>query len=135
MVKFHSPQNMHITHRFRHSYSLAIRKKCDFICWTPHGLFFEIIDEDSQLQNEITSKCKDFFVTDILPEILTQRLKNGGTTLCNEQKYCYCRRGEEGLIIACSNPSCNIEWFHYSCVGVTSKPKGQSFCDDCKALN
>ena len=26
MVKIHSPQNMHITHRLRHSYSLAIRK-------------------------------------------------------------------------------------------------------------
>ena len=26
MLKSHSPQNMHITHRFRHSYSLAIRK-------------------------------------------------------------------------------------------------------------
>ena len=88
---------------------ISHQKKCDFICWTSHGLFFETIDEDSQLQDEITSKCKDFFVTYILPEILTQRLKNGGTPLCNEQKYCYCRRGEEGLMIACSNPSCNIE--------------------------
>uniref|UniRef100_A0A1X7TM90 Zinc finger PHD-type domain-containing protein n=1 Tax=Amphimedon queenslandica TaxID=400682 RepID=A0A1X7TM90_AMPQE len=27
-------------------------------------------------------------------------------------------------MIACDNPSCALEWFHYNCVGITTNPAG-----------
>uniref|UniRef100_A0A1X7T8P7 YqaJ viral recombinase domain-containing protein n=1 Tax=Amphimedon queenslandica TaxID=400682 RepID=A0A1X7T8P7_AMPQE len=71
---------------------ISHQKKCDFICWTPHGLFCETIHEDKQLQDEIVSKCKESFLIYVLPEILTQRLKDTGVPVSNDQKYCYCKR-------------------------------------------
>ena len=52
----------------------------------------------------------------------------------NEPKYCYCNRISFGEMIACENDDCPIEWFHFSCVGLTpeNRPKGQWFCDQCK---
>ena len=35
-------------------------------------------------------------------------------------------------MVACDNESCSIEWFHFVCVGVTSKPKGEWFCPSCR---
>ena len=51
-----------------------------------------------------------------------------------EPKYCICKRISFGEMIACDNPDCPIEWFHFSCVGMTpeNRPKGQWFCPDCK---
>ena len=53
----------------------------------------------------------------------------------NEPKYCYCQRISFGEMIACENEDCPIEWFHFSCVGLTpeNRPKGQWFCNECKA--
>lgn len=52
----------------------------------------------------------------------------------DEPKYCYCNRISFGEMIACDNDDCPIEWFHFSCVGLTpeNRPKGQWFCPDCK---
>ncbi|KAK2553049.1 Inhibitor of growth protein 5 [Acropora cervicornis] len=36
----------------------------------------------------------------------------------NEPTYCLCHQ-------------CPIEWFHFPCVGLTSKPKGKWYCPKC----
>ena len=41
----------------------------------------------------------------------------------NEPVYCTCRRIAFGEMIACDNEECQIEWFHYSCVNLTKKPR------------
>ena len=33
-------------------------------------------------------------------------------------QYCYCGGPEEGLMIACDNTQCKIEWFHKSCLQI-----------------
>ena len=38
---------------------------------------------------------------------------------------------EYGKMIACDNLNCPIEWFHFGCVGLSSKPRGQWFCMEC----
>ena len=50
----------------------------------------------------------------------------------NEPRYCICQKWSFGQMIACDNPNCKIEWFHYSCVGLTSAPKGNWYCPDCR---
>lgn len=51
-----------------------------------------------------------------------------------ELTYCYCSQPSYGDMIACdANSECDLEWFHYGCVGLESPPKDQWFCPDCTA--
>ncbi|KAJ7204428.1 hypothetical protein GGX14DRAFT_460373 [Mycena pura] len=47
--------------------------------------------------------------------------------------YCYCQRVSFGEMIACDNATCQWEWFHVECVGMTEPPVGRWFCDTCKS--
>ncbi|WMV48162.1 hypothetical protein MTR67_041547 [Solanum verrucosum] len=49
----------------------------------------------------------------------------------NEPTYCFCNQVSYGEMVACDNPNCKIEWFHYGCVGLKEQPKGKWFCADC----
>lgn len=37
-----------------------------------------------------------------------------------------------GEMIGCDNDLCPIEWFHFQCVALTSKPKGKWYCPKCR---
>lgn len=50
----------------------------------------------------------------------------------NEPTYCLCHQVSYGEMIGCDNQDCPIEWFHFCCVGLTSKPKGKWFCPKCR---
>ena len=57
-------------------------------------------------------------------------------SLATESKsplFCLCRGIEKEPMTACDSPGCPIEWFHFSCVGITEeiKPKGEWYCDGC----
>lgn len=49
----------------------------------------------------------------------------------NEPTYCVCQQVSYGEMIGCDNPDCTIEWFHFACVSLTSKPKGKWYCPRC----
>ncbi|XP_062848938.1 inhibitor of growth protein 5b isoform X2 [Trichomycterus rosablanca] len=49
----------------------------------------------------------------------------------NEPTYCVCSQVSYGEMIGCDNADCPIEWFHFACVGLTTKPKGKWFCPRC----
>lgn len=51
----------------------------------------------------------------------------------NEPTYCLCHQVSYGEMIGCDNQDCPIEWFHFACVGLTTKPKGKWFCPRCTA--
>ncbi|PPQ66883.1 hypothetical protein CVT26_009823 [Gymnopilus dilepis] len=50
----------------------------------------------------------------------------------NEELYCYCNRVSFGAMIACDSQSCEREWFHLGCVGLTEVPEGEWYCEDCR---
>ncbi len=52
-----------------------------------------------------------------------------------EPVYCYCRNVSHGEMVACDNPDCAIEWFHYACVGLAPDAPApeQWFCWECAA--
>ncbi|KAL5015349.1 hypothetical protein ScPMuIL_009619 [Solemya velum] len=50
----------------------------------------------------------------------------------NEPTYCLCHQVSYGEMIGCDNPDCLIEWFHFACVGLTTKPKGKWYCPRCQ---
>jgi len=51
----------------------------------------------------------------------------------NEPTYCLCQQVSYGEMIGCDNFECPIEWFHFGCVGLTTKPKGKWYCPKCTA--
>ena len=50
----------------------------------------------------------------------------------DEAKYCSCQNISYGNMIACDNGDCELEWFHFGCVGLSNKPKGKWYCPTCK---
>lgn len=50
----------------------------------------------------------------------------------NEPTYCLCNQVSYGEMIGCDNPQCAIEWFHFGCVNLTTKPKGKWYCPQCR---
>lgn len=50
----------------------------------------------------------------------------------DEPTYCLCDQVSYGEMIGCDNEECPIEWFHFNCVGLTTKPKGKWFCPKCR---
>ncbi|XP_025206912.1 inhibitor of growth protein 5-like isoform X2 [Melanaphis sacchari] len=49
----------------------------------------------------------------------------------NEKTYCLCNQIAYDKMIACDNPDCPFEWFHFECVKVTTEPRGKWFCPKC----
>ena len=52
----------------------------------------------------------------------------------NEPTYCLCAQVSYGEMIGCDNSDCPIEWFHFGCMGLTTKPKGKWYCPKCVPL-
>lgn len=50
------------------------------------------------------------------------------------KKYCLCQHVSYGDMVACDNPSCRYEWFHWNCVGLKSEPEGRWFCPPCTEI-
>lgn len=50
-----------------------------------------------------------------------------------EPVYCYCEQVSYGEMVACDGAQCTREWFHLPCLGLSSPPKGNWYCDECKA--
>jgi hypothetical protein len=42
------------------------------------------------------------------------------------------RRVSFGQMIACENPDCQIEWYHFECVGLKEEPVDPWFCPSCR---
>merc|ERR1711915_699468 len=49
----------------------------------------------------------------------------------NEPTYCLCQQVSYGEMIGCDNQDCPIEWFHFGCMSLTTKPKGKWYCPKC----
>ena len=103
------------------------------------NVHIERIDKNHSFwHEECVPKAGQFFRTCLLPELLGNwytrptEFPNAvvETSDANsEPKYCYCRP-EDGTMIACDNPDCPFEWFHFKCLHLTTVPKGTvAMCD------
>ena len=104
---------------------------CDFVCWTPNGLYVERIIFDLDFFQEIEQKLRQFFVSVIFLKVLCGNKENVHPSE-KTGVYCYCRKGEVGTMVLCDSPDCKYGWFHFSCVGLTSAPTDAWFCPDCR---
>jgi len=50
----------------------------------------------------------------------------------DKKLYCTCNAVSWGNMVACDNPGCKREWFHWGCVGLTKEPTGRWYCPECR---
>ncbi|OWB74930.1 hypothetical protein B5S31_g4765 [[Candida] boidinii] len=50
-----------------------------------------------------------------------------------EPVYCYCQQVSYGEMVGCDGANCKREWFHLPCIGLKELPRGEWYCDDCRA--
>lgn len=105
---------------------------CDLYMFSPASAAAIIcpVNRDNEIINHMLTKFHALFMTVLLPEIITR--KRDAACENDRKKYCKCQRPSFGHMIACDNPVCKVEWFHYPCVHITRAPKGKWFCDYCK---
>ena len=126
---------------------------CTFTCDDPEpGLYIERIYQDPSFWENCLSKAEHFFKVCLLPELVGKwytrpivkpsgdennpNLDNATSNNSSDHKqlYCYCNGPESGTMIACDNPQCTTEWFHLTCLKLTSTPRGKWYCPDCRKL-
>jgi hypothetical protein len=92
------------------------------------------VDEEIRII-EKNMKLNGYDIPAIDPEdtMLGKRSRSGESVM-SEPVYCTCRSIAYGDMISCDNEKCNIEWFHFGCVGLTKMPKGDWYCKTCKSL-
>jgi len=57
-------------------------------------------------------------------KIETKTKKNGNRDIAvdaNEPTYCICKQISYGEMICCDNDLCPLEWFHFSCISLSTK--------------
>lgn len=127
--------------------SICEKSFCDFICWTRKGIHVERIVHNRSFMDSIKPAVDRFFKDAVLPRILcgpglnsnkeNADALNSHTLDADEESeplYCWCQEPEWGSMVGCDNKHCKYEWFHYSCVGITRKPRGRWYCSDaCKS--
>lgn len=57
---------------------------------------------------------------------------DSSSTHSDEPTYCLCSQFSYGSMILCDSKSCEIKWFHFNCVNLTTKPKGKWYCPNCR---
>lgn len=91
----------------------------------------ERFDKQQKLEEAILNTqqyFQRFNHTQVNAELLQETADDDG------RLYCYCRRpyNEVHGMIGCDGSSCQIEWFHFECVGILVPPKGNWYCPECQ---
>ncbi|XP_041376642.1 uncharacterized protein LOC121389093 [Gigantopelta aegis] len=116
---------------------------CFFVVWTKCDLHVELITFDPELWQVICSKTHCLFQRAILPELVGKYYSRmttdnalipsntttdtQGQCSTSEETWCYCDQVESGFMICCDNENCDIQWFHYLCIGMEKAPRGKWF--------
>jgi len=103
---------------------------CDFVVFTNVHLHVTRITLDTGFVNNMLEKCRHFWFGTVLHEIRHRAFSQD--RLPDQESICICRRPQFGRCITCASPDCKISTFHYACVGIEVKPKGQWICESCR---
>lgn len=109
---------------------------CDFFVWsngTSPGDTFQVrVCINEEFCFKLKEKLESVFHVVILPELVCRKFDEKNEK--EQELYCYCKRPSFPPMVGCDGRQCKIEWFHYSCVGLSRTPseKVKWFCPDCK---
>jgi hypothetical protein len=136
---------------------------CDFVVWTSDDFDVAVvrIELDFVFAEQHRLKAETFFKLVALPELVAKRFTAKITTSSSKRKmplndvsnasrvnassssstskktktvWCHCRREEDfDDMVACDEPTCPVQWYHVSCVGLEQLPQADEtwFCEKC----
>lgn len=69
----------------------------------------------------------------VSPNSVAKSHKHLTPTKIVPSEYCFCKQDKMDAMIGCDHPNCKLEWFHYSCVGITKAPTEDEkwYCSNC----
>lgn len=70
----HLNQAHHHYYQIQGQMGITEKKFCDFVCWSPKGLFIERVDYDPHFFESLQPKLNKFFVEYVLPELLSRNV-------------------------------------------------------------
>ena len=119
---------------------------CHFVVWSPNELVVLKIVCNNDFLYMALPKAYDFFKNGILPELINKWYSRAPksvvhvadvddeTSKDNDSEWCYCRGSADhsGEMIGCDSESCQIQWFHMSCLNMDEIPDGDWFCPECR---
>jgi len=93
----------------------------------------EMVVVDETVGNVVSASDKGSYKKKKHEKKIDQLLAMDSNVDPNEPVYCICNRIAFGDMIACDNEECPIEWFHYTCVNLTRKPRNSWICPTCSS--
>ena len=79
-----------------------------------------------------TNKSNNRIKSLLSRQVSTENTKVVSNVNEDELRYCICSEISYGQMIGCDNSQCKIEWFHFDCVKLSTKPKGKWYCPNCR---
>lgn len=81
------------------------------------GMFIQRIKRDDHFFSRTEEQAQyDLFQSDSASAMKGDTSRSDTVTILPEsattKQFCYCWKGDEGLMAACDNPNCSITWFH-----------------------
>lgn len=109
--------------------ALTGTRYCDFVVWSPTELFIERITFNEEFWLLELQKSANFHKNVILPELLGKFFTRNRVSV---NLYCVCKTGDDGQpMICCDNDSCDVQWYHMNCIGLSEVPIGLWLCPSC----
>ena len=125
---------------------------CDFVVWSPEGLFVERTCPDREWWVKWSGQCMLFHTRCVMPELCVQYFSkktvlaastsekvlqhvatSDSTSVSTSGNYCVCRGVDDGTtMICCDAENCSVQWFHTRCIKLKRVPKGNWLCPQCK---
>ncbi|XP_057290012.1 uncharacterized protein LOC130612675 [Hydractinia symbiolongicarpus] len=126
-------QNHAYYFQVQHQMLVTDTKYCDFFVFSQgkhaEDTFLLRVKRNDKFCQSLLLKLSETFQKVILPELVTRK---SDPNLQNEEKlYCLCLRPSFLPMIRCDYfGTCDIEWYHYSCVNITRAPN-KWLCPNC----
>ena len=119
---------------------------CDFVIWRNDEIVVLRITLDEEFLNEAIKRAITFYKYGVLPELVGKwytksasmaqlhaipegnvQSSHESSASNSERRWCYCKKEKEGELIGCDNSQCSIEWFHTTCLKITTIQKVNGF--------
>ena len=93
-------------------------------------------ERDVQFMTNVSGVLQNFYIQNILPEVLTRNIENSTPKIFDGQRdklYCFCNSpySSDETWIGCDSEKFKWEWFHLSCVNLKRVPRNNWYCPDC----
>lgn len=103
---------------------------CHFITWSPTHCAITMVLRNDDFIGAMKTKISAFWNRHILPVLISDGALILEEANENETVFCKCQGDKpDEPMVGCDNANCKFKWFHYSCVGLKTKPrKAEWYC-------